>query len=434
METKTITMTDKQLTRFRVLTQLIDNTINAPTAAQQLGLSERHTVRLKQCVAKQGAEALIHGNTGKKSNRAINEQTKENILTLAKEQYRDFGPTLLQEKLKENHAIALSNETIRTLLTKEQLWKPKKRKGSVEYRRKRERKERYGDMQQFDGSYHDWFEGRAETKKQCLLVAIDDATGMLTKAQFSLHGGEGIADVFPFWMDYLKDVGAPCKLYVDRFSTYKIHNPSPADLAVKTRFERAMSALGIETITAHSPQAKGRVERVNGTLQDRLVKELRLAHIDTIEAANTFLTETFIPAFNAKFGVVAQKEGDVHRTLTDSEIERLPHLFSRQVTRLVGNDFTVMFHTRIFQISKEQTVTVCKRDQVIIEEHIDGSIHLLHVKRERYLSFEELDEKPKRVKTAVIPATKRVHRPAADHPWRKAFLPQKNNAPASAVH
>jgi len=311
---------------------------------------------------------------------------------------------------------------------------PKKRKGATAYHMKRERKEHYGEMQQFDGSYHDWFEGRSSEKEQCLLVAIDDATGQLTKATFAEHGGEGIEDVFPFWMDYLKACGAPKALYIDRFSTYKINNPSVADLNLKTNFERAMKELDINTITAHSPQAKGRVERVNKTLQDRLVKEMRLLGISDIETANTFLSETFIPKFNERFGVPAAQEGDVHRPLTEREQEKLPHTFSVKVTRKVNNDFTVMHNTKLYQLTKEQTVTVCKKDTVVVEKYVDGSIHILHVKRDRYLTYREIAERPKKKMRAVLPATRKTFKPGPNHPWRKPMRLAKSGASVFTTH
>jgi len=434
MEPDVITMSNKELTRYRVITQLVDNKITAPVAATQIGLSVRHIRRLKKRVAEQGAQGLHHGNRGRSSNHKIDQKTRDNVIEIIKEKYEDFGPTLVSEKLREKHKIGLSKETLRTIMSEEKIWKPKKRRGATEYRMKRERKEHYGEMQQFDGSYHNWFEGRACEKEQCLLVAIDDATGQLTKVEFAQHGGEGIVDVFPFWMDYLKERGVPKALYIDRFSTYKINNPSVAELNVKTNFERAMRELDVETITAHSPQAKGRVERVNKTLQDRLVKEMRLAGISDIESANIFLKETFIPDFNERFGVRAEKEGDVHRLLTEREHERLTHTFSVKVSRKVGNDFTITHNRKIYQLTKEQTVTVCKKDSVVVEKHVDGSVHILHTKRDRYLNYHEISEKPQKISAVVIPATKRVHKPASNHPWRTPMRLPKSGAPVVTTH
>lgn len=430
----TITMSDKELTRYRVITQLIDKKITAPIAAERLQLTVRHTERLKKKVGEKGAAGLQHGNKGKVSNNKIEQKTKDKAIELVKEKYRDFGPTLAMEKLQEKHNINFSKETLRTFMAEEKLWVPKKRKGATAYHMKRERKEHYGEMQQFDGSYHDWFEGRSSEKEQCLLVAIDDATGQLTKATFAEHGGEGIEDVFPFWMDYLKACGAPKALYIDRFSTYKINNPSVADLNLKTNFERAMKELDINTITAHSPQAKGRVERVNKTLQDRLVKEMRLLGISDIETANTFLSETFIPKFNERFGVPAAQEGDVHRPLTEREQEKLPHTFSVKVTRKVNNDFTVMHNTKLYQLTKEQTVTVCKKDTVVVEKYVDGSIHILHVKRDRYLTYREIAERPKKKMRAVLPATRKTFKPGPNHPWRKPMRLAKSGASVFTTH
>jgi len=437
METNTITMSNKELTRYRIITQLIDSKITAPIAAEKIGISVRQVRRLKKKVFKEGAAGLHHGNKGRPSNRTTDKDIKSELIRLIKDKYEDFGPTFAAEKLRENHNINLSKETIRTFMSEESIWKPKKRRGAVEYRRKRKRKEHYGQMQQFDGSYHDWFEGRSPTKKQCLLVAIDDATGKLTKVEIAKHGGEGIDDVFPFWISYLKEYGAPKSVYIDRFSTYKINNPTVADLNVKTNFERAMSELSIETITAHSPQAKGRVERVNMTLQDRLIKELRLANICDIDSANVFIKDIFIPDFNRRFEVHAEKKGDVHRELTENEVEQLPHIFSTKFSRKVGNDFSVMYDTKIYQLAKEQTVTVCKKDTVTVEKHVDGSIHIKHTKRDRYLNFIEIPCRPKKASVVAIPATgrtKKKHIPSSKHPWRQSKTFPKRRIMQDVTH
>ena len=428
MKDDSITMSEKQLTRYSVIKKLIDKNCTVAEAAVQIDLSERQVIRLKKAVLENGAIALIHGNKGRKSNRSISQDTKDKAINIIKEKYSDFGPTLAMEKLRDNHSIVLSKETLRSFMSDAGVWKIKPRKGAVKFRMKRKRKEHYGEMIQFDGSYHHWFEGREGTGEDCLLVAIDDATGKLVKIEFK--DGEGKNDVFAFWIDYAKEHGAPKSVYIDRFSTYKINNPSVADLNVKTQFEKAMTELGVTTISAHSPQAKGRVERVNQTLQDRLVKELRLLGISDRETANRYLKEVFVPEFNRKFGVRPDKCGDVHRLLTEAEQKRLPHIFATKVNRTVCNDFTISYKTRIYQLTKEQTVTICRKDTVVVEEHLDGSIHLLHQKRNRYLSFHEVSERPKREKRqTVLPANRKVHKPAANHPWRRPMKLPRSGAP-----
>jgi hypothetical protein len=432
MHTNTLPMSDKQLTRYRTLTALIDKHKTVAETATQLGLSQRQVIRLAHAVKERGAEALVHGNTGKTGNRALQKETREMIANIITAQYPDFGPTLAQEKLAELHNITVSDETVRTIMIQNNLWKPKPRKGAVEYRRKRERKEYYGEMIQFDGSYHAWLEGRDGADKSCLLVAIDDATGKLIKIE--LRDGEGKKDVFCFWMDYVRTHGAPKSLYIDRFSTYKINDPSVADLHLHTEFEQAMKRLNVHTISAHSPQAKGRVERVNSTLQDRLVKELRLHGISDREAANQFMRDVFVPQFNTKFAVVPTHNGDIHRPLTDTESDQLPSIFATHTSRIVGNDFTIRFKKKCYQLTKEQTVTVCRKDTVIVEERLDSTLHILHAKRQRYLSFTEVVGKPEQRRAqAVLPATRKAQKPAANHPWRKSFITQKKSAPATAT-
>jgi transposase-like protein len=190
------------------------------------------------------------------------------------------------------------------------LWQPRPRKKNKEYRSWRPRKEYFGEMEQFDGSYHPWFEQRGE--KCCLLASIDDATGKITKLRFV--DWEGVKPAFEFWKEYLKNYGKPLKIYLDRHSTYKQNQNSIFnDPQVLTQFERAMKDLDIEVIHVHSSQARQRAERLFTTLQDRLVKELRLVNISTKEEANRFIEEVFIPRFNQKFGVIAQKKGNLHR-------------------------------------------------------------------------------------------------------------------------
>ena len=421
-----IPMSIRTLSRYEVIQKLITKAINGSEAAKQLNLSVRQVKRLKHSVKSRGAKGLIHGNTGKPSNRRIADEVSEAALSLIREQYPDFGPTFAHEKLTQAHQMNLSVETLRTLMTEAKLWKPKPRKEPANYRTWRPRKEHFGELEQFDGSYHRWFEDRGP--EMCLLAAIDDATGKITKAEFA--DNEGVHSVFTFWKDYLEVQGKPVAIYLDKFSTYKINHPAAVDNSeLMTQFERAAKEIGISLITAHSPEAKGRVERLFQTLQDRLVKELRLQRIADRKTANEFLRTTFIPSFNEQFSVIPAKKGNVHRILTDQELTTLDAIFSVQSTRSVMNDFTLRFKNGFYQLNETQILTVCRKDTVIVEERLDGTVHLKHQRRGKYLAYTVLPERPHRIiKTPVLTTTtgaRKAHTPAVDHPWRR-YIPRKS--------
>jgi hypothetical protein len=336
-----------------------------------------------------------------------------------KERYHDFKPTFACEKLLENHHLRINKESLRQLMMQGGLWKGKRRRESKNRHVWRKRKDNYGEMQQFDGSYHHWLEDRGG--ESCLLLAVDDATGKITKAK--LDKNEGTEAVFKFWLEYFEQHGLPLSIYLDKFSTYKINHPSAVDnKELMTQFQRAMNQVGVNLINAHSPQAKGRVERMNGTLQDRLVKELRLANVSTIEDANEFL-KTFIPKFNEKFAVVPANQANLHREVSQGLKSSLPRIFSIQSQRKVGNDYTVMFKSRFFQLDQTQPTTVYKKDTVTIEEHLNGEtkINLKDV----YLNYFILPERPKKmIDLPLVALTNRLpdYKPPANHPWRRMTL------------
>jgi len=421
MAQKLITMTKQELSRYDIIKNLIDGKINGTDASKQIGITIRHTKRLKAMVVKLGAEGLIHGNRGRTGNRKLNPEIITKAKKHLKEKYYDFGPTFATEKLKENHGIKINKETIRGIMIDMGLWQPKSKKQSKKWHVWRARKDNYGEMQQFDGSYHIWF-GNEET---CLLLAIDDATGKITHAVFDIN--ESTIMVFRFWLGYFEKNGLPLSIYLDKFSTYKINHKNAVDnKEMITQFQRAMNQINVRPIIAHSAQAKGRVERMFGTLQDRLVKELRLASITTIDEANTFLKE-YIPKFNAKFAVIPQRQANLHKKVTEQLKEKLPPIFSIQNNRKVNNDYTVRFKTQYFQLDREQPTTVYKKDTVIIEEHLNGEIKINL--KEHYLNYTILPERPKKEIDIKLPAlTIRKQsdwKPPVDHPWRRQFLYEK---------
>lgn len=419
MEKEIIIMTKKESRRYDIIRNLINKKINGTEASKQLNLSVRQTKRLKAEVKKNGIKGIIHKQRGKAGNNRIAEDLKEKIKKYIKNNYADFTPAFAQEKLAEVHQIKISYSLTRSIMIEEGLCKPRKRKDNKNYHAKRARKDHYGEMQQFDGSYHNWLEGRGGIDDLCLLASIDDATSQITYAKFSLN--ESTKSVFQFWKEYLEEKGKPISIYLDKYSTYKINHKNATDNKdLLTQFQRAMQELAINPITAHSPQAKGRIERLFETLQDRLVKEMRLKNISTIEDANQFLKEEFIPKHNQRFSVKAKKKGNLHRKLIRQEKANLDHIFSIKNQRVVRNDFVVQYQNRYFQLDQIQPTTVYKKDQVIIEEHLNDSIHIS--KKEKYLNFTELNEKPEKEISINLPAitlTKTQYTPPANHPWRK---------------
>lgn len=418
-----LTMTQKEVTRHGIIQKLIDKEINGTVASKILKLSIRHIKRLKLKVASSGANGLIHQNRGKVSNRKIPKEEYDKIANILTEKYPDFGPTFAAEKLQENHDIDRDTKTIRSIMIEEELWKPNKKK-KREYHSWRQRKDCFGQMQQFDGSYHDWFEGRAEKPEYCLLASIDDATGIPTKAKFD--DSEGVFPVFAFWKEYIQKHGKPKSIYLDKFSTYKMNQRVAIENHdTQTQFQRAMKQLGIDPISAHSPQAKGRIEKLFHTFQDRLVKEMRLRNIDTVPEANHFLETEFLPSYAKKYGVTPKNPTDLHQSLSETEIKNLDSIFSKQDMRVVRNDFTVSFKNQWYQLSDNQPVTVRKKDTIGVEERLDGTIHFSL--RSKYLDYQIITERSKKVAPIpwVIPAKRTIYIPAVNHPWRQKFATPK---------
>ena len=389
-----IPMSKKELFCYEIIQQTLQRKLNGTEAAIILGVTSRHVRRLKQKVKSDGAKALVHALRGRQGNRRLPDAERTRIRELVSERYLDFTPTFASEKLLEQHRIDHDPKTIQTIMAEAGLWKQKRTKQAV-HRAWRERRPHYGELIQFDGSYHHWLEDRDGTGEMCLLAAIDDATSAVTDAQFADH--EGVFPVFGFWKRYVATIGKPLAIYLDKFSTYHMNHPlAKENPDTLTQFQRAMKDLRVEVIPANSPQAKGRVERLFGTLQDRLVKELRLHNISTKDKANEFLKKIFIPKFNAQFAVTPQSHGNVHRQLSALETRHLPSIFSKHTERTVQNDFTVSFHSQWFQLTANQPVTVCKQDIVTIEEHLDGTIKIQL--RAKYLNYKPIAKNQSRPK------------------------------------
>ncbi len=413
---KYIIMSQKEVSRYDIIQKTIKKEIKDTEASEILGLTTRHIRRLKKKVSKDGIKGLIHANRGKASPRKISNKEKEKIKKLIHRYYADFGPTFATEKLEEIHNIIRDPKTIRAIMIEEELWKPKKKK-KQEYRSWRQRRASYGELEQYDGSYEYWFEDRAP--KCCLIASIDDATGKITHAKFDIH--EGVEPTFNFWQEYFKINEKPYEIYVDKFSTYSMnHKLAKENPDTLTQFQRAMQQLNIGVINANSSQAKGRVERLFKTLQDRLIKELRLNKISTIPKANEFLLKVFIPKFNAKFSVIPRSNANLHKKIAQQEKNKLPSIFSRQYERTIRNDYTISYKNNWYQLEETQAVAMFPKEAVTVEERLDGTIYFKL--RGKYLNYKQLPEKPLKVSKKSSPwvlAKPLSKVPASDHPWRK---------------
>ena len=410
-------LTPQERERYGIIYSCTNSKITNAEAAARLRLTIRQVQRLKRAVEKKGELAIVHGNQSRAPWNATEAHTTKSVVSfLKKKNHCDFGPTFAMEQLAKKEKIALSRETVRSIMIEKKLWRPRPRSGPAIHRQWRERKPMYGELVQFDGSYHVWFENGEE---HCLLAAIDDATSTVPEVAF--EDNEGVHAVFRFWWRYVEAHGLPVALYMDKFSTYKVNHKNALDNEeLMTQFMRAMRELDVRVINANSPEAKGRVERLFGTLQDRLVKEMRLESIKDRETANHFLKATYLHDHNKRFSVPAQKKGDAHRPLTNEMRKRLPSIFSVQSKRTVQNDFTVRFKNKWYQLAAEQPITVYRGDTVLLEERLDDTVHIRL--KEIYLSFTTINklERPARPRVTALTKQKPTWKPPADHPWRRA--------------
>ncbi len=414
-------MSHQEIDRVGIVELVESKKLSQVEGSRQLDISSRQMRRLQQRYRKEGVAGLISKHRGQPSNNQISEVIKSEICTLIREQYSDFGPTLAHEKLAELHHKKLSIESVRQLMIKDELWVPKQRKTKRVFQL-RPRRERFGELIQIDGSPHDWFESRSNSCT--LIVFIDDATSRLTSLQFfPTETTKAYMDVLK---NHLANYGRPVSLYSDRHGIFRVNQKEAASGDGHTQFSRALDTLDIESIQARTPQAKGRVERANKTLQDRLVKEMRLKGINNLDEANAFLPE-FISDFNQQFEKPAKNKEDAHREILHTPRE-VDLILSRHSKRKVSNELEISYEKTIYQIQgkrhrlKQQQITVC--------DLFGKEIVLLYEGEEiAYKRFNESqpcsqpeDEKTlnKRVDLAIERQSKVVHKPKADHPWRKS--------------
>ncbi len=421
-----LTMRSDELERYQIVCKALDRTINQREAAECLGLSHRQVRRIIRRVRVEGQRGVIHRLRGRPGCRKIPEDFKQRILRLYRMYYPDFGPTLASEKLRERHRIRINDETLRLWLIRAEIWKIRKHSRRMKFTW-RARKNRLGEMVQMDGSHHDWLEGRGP--QLVLMGYIDDATG---KYFGRFYDHEGTQPAMMSLKDYIKANGLPRAIYLDKHSTYKVNRPklSPdnpfKDKEGLTQFGRACKQLGIRLIYAHSPQAKGRIERSFETHQDRLVKELRLEGARTCQEANRVLASKYLKRFNNKFRVPALKPGDLHRML-DPRVS-LEKILSTQTPHVLRNDMTVIHSNKWYQVTSR---TYSKK--VTVHEHLNGRMSIQSgTKLLAYKPIQGPPIRPKHRATDVFGNPKRKDRPVPAGPksyWRRSFstLLAKNN-------
>jgi len=391
--TNYLKMTQKELDINTVMDKLINKELTIYEAAKRINKTERHVKRLKKRYKNEWSRWLIHKSRWKPSNHQLDTKKYKNAIQIIKNKYSDYWPTLSSEILLENHNITVSISTLRRLMIKNWIWKAKKQKKESQFTA-RERKANYWEMIQYDWSYHLWFEWRNWTEYQCLLVAIDDATWIVT-AKFAKN--EWLIETFKFWKEYILKNWKPKSIYLDKFATYKVNYPNATDdKQLPTQFWWTCKSLNIDLIFANTPQAKGRVERMNKTLQDRLVKALRLENISDIDSANKYLNEFFLPKFNQKFKYEARNENDLHLQLNDIEKNNLNQYFSKKTKRVVNNDFCIKFNHKFYQLFRKKDLwySIKPKSTVIIEEHLDWSIKISRFWK--YIYYEDSFDRPEK--------------------------------------
>lgn len=393
-----ILMSIQEHNRFQILNKVKNKEITQIKGAELLKISDRQIRNLLKKFYDNDPKKLISKKRGRPSNRKYKSSTKEEVLKLLINSYQDFGPTLACEKLHENHDKKMSKETIRKWMIESHLWIPKTKKKKIHALR--QRKEYFGEMLQGDGSFHDWFENGVPCS---LIYFIDDATGIITAARFEER--ESLKAYAGILKDQLEKYGVPWSIYTDRFSVFETSKKKEN----LTQFQRMLSRLNIKWIGANSPQAKGRIERCNRTLQDRLVKEMRLASIKTIEEGNQFLKD-YIPKYNNIFSKKAVKDVNLHRSL-DGNLD-LYRTLSKYEERTTRNDLTFQFHNTHYKIL-ENEISGKK-----IELRIDWEGNLRVFQGDKELKFTELKNIFEQEKHELIWKKKNLFHPPKNHPWK----------------
>ena len=412
-------MSKKEQIRMEALSRVNRGELTVMAASGLMELSLRQARRVWKRFQKSGAAGLVHGLRGRESSRRFDEAFRARVIKRHQERYADFGPTLACEKLAEE-GLELSPNSLTAILKDRGLWQRRRRRGR--HRSRRERRACFGSMVQMDGSHHDWFEGRAG--KCVLMVVIDDATSRTYARFYAAETTEAAFDVLGRWV---RKHGWPRSVYVDRHGIYRDedHPEKP------TQFGRALKEQGVELIRAHSPQAKGRVERRNAVFQDRLVKEMRLRKICDLAQGNALLEGLFLDDLNRRYAVSPHKDTDLHRALAAGVL--LEELLCVQEERVVGQDWCVRWQNRWLQITAEHVSLCLPGRRVLVKQLAGGRLVAEH--QGRRLVVKELAARPVPPKTKKPVVNNRHYKPSAEHPWNQAAArragPRVSLAPAA---
>jgi transposase len=384
-----LAMSTKDRDRLKVLHEVKGGHLTQRGAAQQLGVTDRWVRKLLVRVKQEGDRGVVHRLRGKESNRRLPESLRRKVLKLVKAKYRDFGPTLACEYLAQDDGVEVSKETLRQMLIAAGLRRGKRRRVE-EVHVWRPRRSCRGELVQWDTSEHDWLEGRGP--RLYLVAMIDDAS---SQAYGRFVEADSTEENLRVLWGYLERWGRPVEFYTDKSSLFTVNRPAveAADEAVKeewTQIGRALRELGIGWIAAHSPQAKGRVERFFGTAQDRLVKGLRLAHADSLETAQTYLEQEYLPHWNQSFTRVPEGSTDAHRPLGAEH--QLAAILSHVEARFVTSDYTLRYQGKIYQIARSAIRPGLRGGQVRVEQRLDGSMAVKF--RQCDLQVKECPERP----------------------------------------
>ncbi len=409
-----LSMSNREITRLEAMQRIKDKRLTQKEAARMLSLSVRQIKRLYRAYKAQGARGLVSQRRGKPSNNRLDVETQQKAIDLIYEHYRDFGPTLAHEKLTEKHNLQISRESVRRIMIAEELWKPKRAKKPSTHQM-RERRACFGELVQIDGSDHAWFEERGP--KCTLLVYIDDATGQLLELWFVPD--ETFFGYCKASRHYFERYGKPVAFYSDKHGIFRVNQEQTIGLGSGlTQFGRAMQELDIQIICANTPQAKGRIERANQTLQDRLVKELRLQGISDIDSANAYLPE-FRLDFNRRFAVAPRSNHDAHRPLLKTE--NLDIILTHQKTATLSKNLTVQANKVIYQIQSDRPDYALRKAQVTVCENAKGEVTILYKNKPlAYTIFHKPTRQAEVVDTKTLDhQIKHPKPPAPNHPWRQ---------------
>ena len=387
-------MTIKEAERLSIMKQIENKKLKQREASEILGLSLRQIQRIIISYKKEGPRGIISKRRGQPNTRRMSIEKKLKIVATIREKYSDFGPTFASEKLRERENIEVSRETVRKFMIEEGLWKPKKKK-EKKVQQRRVRRSQEGELVQADGSYHKWFEERAP--KCCLIQFVDDATSKVLYAKFCEW--ESKNNYFACLKGHLNKHGKPQGLYVDKHSVFRVNREEIKKGEGITDFHKSLKTLGIELICANSPQAKGRVERKNGVLQDRLIKEMRLRGISSIEEGNRYLNEEFIEAHNKQFGKAPADPRNGHRPLNPKE--DLEKILATQEQRSISKNLTIQYHNQIYQLETNTPNRMRYKKVIIIErpekapiiEYQGKEIPYRIWEEHKYLGPEVIDDK-----------------------------------------